>query len=63
MTLQPEMSCSPPEREVSVIMKRTIVFTLPRGLKAVPKDFEPVLDIVIGKMLAFVTVGVGHTPR
>ena len=41
-------------------MKRTIVFTLPRGLKAVPKDFEPVLDIVIGKMLAFGTVGVGH---
>ena len=42
------------------IMQRTIVFTLPRGTKVFPKDFEPALNIVPGKLVAFGTVGVGH---
>lgn len=42
------------------IKDRTVVLTLPKGLKATYDDFFPVIDPYMGRIIAFGTVGVGY---
>ena len=41
-------------------LSRTVVFTVPKGVKLVPTDFLTALQVVKGKVVAFGTVGVSH---
>ena len=38
----------------------TVVFTLSKGQQVTPMDFAPHLEVVMGRILGFGTVGVGH---
>lgn len=46
--------------ELMSVRSRTVILTLSKGPQVVPGDFYQALDVVMGRIVAFGTVGVGH---
>ena len=46
--------------ELMSVRSRTVILTLSKGPQVVPGDFYEALEVVMGRIVAFGTVGVGH---